>query len=93
MGLVGKSGATILQNDHSIVGVGGMARRRLDDEFGGHTHQHDRVEDIRLLAILSEGAIQLHRVGGTGGGSTKYMARKDAGVVGLFSSGIENVGR
>ncbi len=44
-------------------------------------------EDSRLLAILSEGAIQLYRVGGTGGISTKYMARKDAGVVGLFGSG------
>jgi ornithine cyclodeaminase/alanine dehydrogenase-like protein (mu-crystallin family) len=44
-------------------------------------------EDIRLLAILSEGAIQLYRVGGTGGISAKYMARKDAEVVGLFGSG------
>jgi len=45
------------------------------------------AEDIRLLAMLSEGAIQLYRVGGTGGVSTKYMARKDASVVGLFGSG------
>jgi ornithine cyclodeaminase/alanine dehydrogenase-like protein (mu-crystallin family) len=45
------------------------------------------AEDIRLLAILSEGAIQLYRVGGTGGISAKYMARKDAEVVGLFGSG------
>ncbi len=45
------------------------------------------AEDIRLLAILSEGTIQLYRVGGTGGVSTKYMARKDAKVLGLFGSG------
>ena len=45
------------------------------------------AEDIRLLAILSEGAIQLYRVGGTGGVSAKYMARKEAAVVGLFGSG------
>ncbi len=45
------------------------------------------VEDLRLVALLSEGAIQLYRVGGTGGISTKYMARKDASVVGLFGSG------
>lgn len=45
------------------------------------------AEDIRLLALLSEGAIQLYRVGGSGGISTQYMARKDASVLGLFGSG------
>jgi ornithine cyclodeaminase/alanine dehydrogenase-like protein (mu-crystallin family) len=45
------------------------------------------TEDLRLLAILSEGVIQLYRVGGTSGLSTKYMARSDANVVGLFGSG------
>ena len=45
------------------------------------------AEDIRLLALLSEGAIQLYRVGGSSGIGTKYMARKDAAVVGLFGSG------
>jgi ornithine cyclodeaminase/alanine dehydrogenase-like protein (mu-crystallin family) len=45
------------------------------------------AEDLRLVALLSEGAIQLYRVGGTGGISSKYMARKDASVVGLFGSG------
>ncbi len=46
-----------------------------------------RTEDLRLLAILSEGLMQLYRVGGTGGLSTKYMARRDASVLGLFGSG------
>jgi ornithine cyclodeaminase/alanine dehydrogenase-like protein (mu-crystallin family) len=45
------------------------------------------AEDTRLLAMLSEGVIQLYRVGGTCGISTKYMARKDASVIGLFGSG------
>ena len=45
------------------------------------------AKDLRLLALLSEGAIQLYRVGGTGGLSSKYMARKNASVLGLLGSG------
>lgn len=45
------------------------------------------AEDLRLVALLSEGAIQLFRVGGTSGISTKYMAKKNASVIGLFGSG------
>ena len=46
-----------------------------------------RMENLQLLGLLSEGAIQLYRVGGTGGLSSKYMARPDASIVGLYGSG------
>lgn len=46
-----------------------------------------QMADLRLLGLLSEGAIQLFRVGGTGGLSSKYMARADAKVVALYGSG------
>lgn len=46
-----------------------------------------KAETLQLVALLSEGAIQLFRVGGTGGISSKYMAKKNASVVGLFGSG------
>lgn len=45
------------------------------------------TENLQLLSILSEGPIQLYRVGGTGGLSTKYMARQNASIVGLYGSG------
>ena len=38
VGFVRKSGATILQNDDSKVGVSGMSGCRLDHEFSGHAH-------------------------------------------------------
>ena len=38
-------------------------------------------------ALLPDGYLQRMRVGGTSGVGTKYMAREDAGVAGLFGSG------
>ena len=40
-----------------------------------------------LLAIMNDGVLQRFRVGGANGVSTKYLARKDAEVVGLIGSG------
>lgn len=39
------------------------------------------------LAIFPDGVIQMMRVGGTGGLSTKYLARKDASVAAIYGSG------
>jgi hypothetical protein len=38
MGLIRKTGTTILQHDNSLVGVGGVSGGRLDDKFSDHAH-------------------------------------------------------
>jgi len=45
------------------------------------------MEDCRLLAIMPDDFIQRMRVAGSAGVATKYLARKNASVVGLFGSG------
>lgn len=45
------------------------------------------ADDGALLSILQGGHIQHMRVGATGGLSVKYMARKDASVLGIFGTG------
>lgn len=45
------------------------------------------MEDCRLLAIMPDDEIQRMRVAGSAGVATKYLARKDASVLGLFGSG------
>lgn len=45
------------------------------------------AKDGSPLAILNDGFIQHMRVGGTGGVAAKYMARKDASVLGIIGSG------
>ncbi len=45
------------------------------------------VENGEPLAILNDGFIQHMRVGGTAGVAARYMARKEASVVGIIGSG------
>ncbi len=45
------------------------------------------VEDGAPLAIINEGYLQHMRVGADSGIGTKYMAKKDAAVVGMIGSG------
>ena len=45
------------------------------------------TENGELLAIIQDGYIQIMRVGGTSGVAAKYLARRDASLVGLFGSG------
>ncbi len=45
------------------------------------------AENGELLAILNDGYIQHMRVGGTAGVAARYMARKEASVVGVIGSG------
>jgi len=44
-------------------------------------------ETLELLAIMTDGYLQKMRVAGTTGVGAKYLAREDAGVVGLLGSG------
>lgn len=44
-------------------------------------------EDCRLLAIMPDDYIQRMRVAGSAGVATKYLARPNASVLGLFGSG------
>ena len=44
-------------------------------------------ENGELLAIMNDGVLQRMRVGGANGVATKYLARKDAELVGLIGSG------
>lgn len=45
------------------------------------------IETGEPLAIFPDGVIQMMRVGGTGGLSAKYLARKDASIMALYGSG------
>jgi alanine dehydrogenase len=45
------------------------------------------AENGELLAILNDGYVQHMRVGGTAGVAARYMARKEAAVVGVIGSG------
>jgi ornithine cyclodeaminase/alanine dehydrogenase-like protein (mu-crystallin family) len=45
------------------------------------------VRNGEPLAIINDGILQHMRVGGCGGLGVKYLARKDASVVGMFGSG------
>ena len=45
------------------------------------------IENAEPLAIFNDGVLQHMRVGGDGGIGVKYMARKDAAVVGMLGSG------
>ncbi|MBI4524623.1 MAG: ornithine cyclodeaminase family protein [Deltaproteobacteria bacterium] len=45
------------------------------------------LQNAELLAIIQDGFLQRMRVGATSGVAAKYLARKDAQVVGLFGTG------
>src|SRR6476661_9187429 len=45
------------------------------------------IENAEPLALINDGHLQHMRVGGDGGIGVKYMARKDAEVVGILGSG------
>jgi alanine dehydrogenase len=45
------------------------------------------IENAEPLALINDGHLQHMRVGGDGGIGVKYMARKDAEVVGIIGSG------
>ena len=47
------------------------------------------TENGELLAILQDGYIQTARVGASSGVAAKYLARKEASVLGLFGSGSQ----
>ena len=46
-----------------------------------------------LLAIFNDGYVQKTRVGGSSGVAAKYLARKDAAVMGLLGSGWQATGQ
>lgn len=45
------------------------------------------IENAEPLALINDGHLQHMRVGGDGGIGVKYMARKDAAIVGILGSG------
>ena len=47
------------------------------------------LETGEPLAIIQDGFLQKARVGGTSALGVKYLARKDAKVLGLFGSGLQ----
>lgn len=57
-----------------------------DDQYVGFVLLFD-TDTIEPYALIPDGYLQRMRVGGTSGVGTKYMAREDASVAGLFGSG------
>lgn len=89
MGLVPGMKSMALRIDSSFskeVEVAGMKRRVYPGDFVGLVFLFD-MDTCELLAIMDDHVISALRVGATSGVATKYLARKDARVMGLLGSG------
>ena len=89
MGLVPGMKSMALRIDSSFskeVQVEGSRRRVYPGDFVGLVFLFD-MDSCNLLAIMDDHVISTMRVGATSGVATKYLARKDAKVIGLLGSG------
>lgn len=89
MGLVPGMKSMALRIDSSFskeVQVSGSKRRIYPGDFVGLVFLFD-MDSCELLAIMDDHVISTMRVGATSGVATKYLARKDAAVMGLLGSG------
>ncbi|OGQ81328.1 MAG: hypothetical protein A3F90_03435 [Deltaproteobacteria bacterium RIFCSPLOWO2_12_FULL_60_19] len=89
MGLVPGMKSMALRIDSSFskeVEVAGAKRRVYPGDFVGLVFLFD-MDTCELLAIMDDHVISAMRVGATSGVATKYLARKDAEVMGLLGSG------
>ncbi len=89
MGLVPGMKSMALRIDSSFskeVQVAGSQRRIYPGDFVGLVFLFD-MDTCELLAIMDDHVISTIRVGATSGVATKYLARKDAKVMGLLGSG------
>ena len=89
MGLVPGMKSMALRIDSSFskeVKVAGASRRVYPGDFVGLVFLFD-MDTCELLAIMDDHVISTMRVGATSGVATKYLARKDAEVMGLLGSG------
>ncbi len=89
MGLVPGMKSMALRIDSSFskqVEVGGSSRRVYPGDFVGLVFLFD-MDTCELLAMMDDHVISALRVGATSGVATKYLARKDAKVMGLLGSG------
>ena len=89
MGLVPGMKSMALRIDSSFskeVQVAGSKRRVYPGDFIGLVFLFD-MDTCELLAIMDDHVISTMRVGATSGVATKYLARKDAKIMGLLGSG------
>lgn len=89
MGLVPGMKSMALRIDSSFskeVEVAGMKRRVYPGDFVGLVFLFD-MDSCELLAIMDDHVISALRVGATSGVAAKYLARRDAKVMGLLGSG------
>jgi len=89
MGLVPGIKSMALRIDSSFskeVQVAGSKRRVYPGDFIGLVFLFD-MDTCELLAIMDDHHISAMRVGATSGVAGKYLARKDAKVMGLLGSG------
>jgi alanine dehydrogenase len=89
MGLVPGVKAMALRIDSSFskeVEVAGTKRRVYPGDFIGLVFLFD-MDTCELLAIMDDHHISALRVGATSGVAAKYLARKDASIMGLLGSG------
>ena len=89
MGLVPGMKSMALRIDSSFskeVQVAGAKRRVYPGDFVGLVFLFD-MDTCELLAIMDDHVISAMRVGATSGVATKYLARRDAEVMGLLGSG------
>jgi len=89
MGLVPGMKSMALRIDSSFskeVQVAGAKRRIYPGDYIGLVFLFD-MDTCELLAIMDDHVISTMRVGATSGVATKYLARKDAAVMGLLGSG------
>jgi ornithine cyclodeaminase/alanine dehydrogenase-like protein (mu-crystallin family) len=89
MGLVPGMKSMALRIDSSFskeVQVAGAKRRIYPGDYIGLVFLFD-MDTCELLAIMDDHVISTMRVGATSGVATKYLARKDVGVMGLLGSG------
>lgn len=89
MGLVPGMKSMALRIDSSFskqIEVAGTKRRVYPGDFVGLVFLFD-MDTCNLLAIMDDHLLSVMRVGATSGVATKYLARKDASIMGLLGSG------
>ncbi len=89
MGLVPGIKSMALRIDSSFskeVQIGGSKRRVYPGDFVGLVFLFD-MDTCELLSIMDDHVLSVIRVGATSGVATKYLARKDAKVMGLLGAG------
>lgn len=89
MGLVPGMKSMALRIDSSFskeIQVAGSKRRVYPGDFVGLVLLFD-MDTCELLALMDDHVLSVMRVGATSGVATKYLARKDAKIMGLLGSG------